>query len=75
MQSFDQPAVLIIVSIGILFAAALVDAPLVLCGMNKVKCVLANRSPSLIHVAIVLLDAGECSFCVMINKLESVLMF
>ena len=74
MQSFDQPAVLIIVSIGILFAAALVDAPLVLCGVNKVKSIPANRSPSLIHAAIVLLDAAECGFCVMMNKLESVLM-
>ena len=63
MQSFDQPAVLIIVSIGI-----------VLCGVNKVKSIPANRSPSLIHAAIVLLDAAECGFCVMINKLESVLM-
>ena len=75
MQSFYQPAVLIIVSIGILFTAALVDAPLVLCGVNKVKSILANHSPSLIHAAIMLLGAAECGFCVLINKLESVLMF
>ena len=59
MQSFDQPAVLMIVSTGILLATALVDAPLVLCGVNKFKSIPANRSPSLIHEAIVLLDAAE----------------
>ena len=59
MQSFDQPAVLMIVSTSILLATALVDAPLLLCGVNKVKSIPANHSPSLIHKAIVLLDAAE----------------
>ena len=74
MQSLDHPAVLMMVSMGTLFTTALVEALLVLCGVNRVKSIPANFNPNLSHPAMVLLEAGEYGFCVIMNKLESVLM-